>query len=423
MPNTFVKQYLNSPKTVIIDQAIVSATNFITALLLARFLGIYEFGVYSILFIALILIDTFHHSLFSAPMMTLAQGIIGSQDQSAYFNSVYTVQTISSLVITSLLFVIGMLVLNTTHHSEPSTYLVPFILCSFVYPMQEWLRKYLFTNQCRFEAFYLDLTKSIIQIALLIYCVLFSTLTVGLAFYIIAFSTMVTYLIGVTNHKLKFSHNGFVQTFITNWQHGQHLLPSYLMEWIRFQGFMVIGGIFLGAQAVGAIRAAQNIMGPLNVIYQAVDNIFPVEGAKLLAKDGKQSMLSYFKTSGIKGISLLAIPCLIISVFSYWIMDALYGDPFTEFHTLIIWQALSVLIAFSHRTGSSFLRTINMTKPILVSSFVGSVTIIALIAPLSAILYENGIMLAKVAAEIISLLLIGHSINKYVASPQAKQDN
>jgi O-antigen/teichoic acid export membrane protein len=212
---------------------------------------------------------------------------------------------------------------------------------------------------------------------------------------------------------------GIAQALGKNWQHGRNLLPSYLLEWVRTQGFIILGGLLIGVQAVGAIRAAQNIMGPLNVFYQAIDNIFPIEGAKRLANEGKKSMVSYFLSSGAKGIALFAIPCLIISASSYWIMDFLYGHPFTNFHTLVIWQAFSVMLAFAYRIGTSFLRAANITKPIFSSSIVGCVGILIFIVPLSSILSEDGVMLAKIIAEIFSISFVWLSINRYITKQKS----
>ncbi len=411
---TITRQQLNGPKTVIIDQALISATNFLTALLLARFLGIHEFGIYTLFVIVLILLDTFHHSIFSAPMMTLSQTKSDPAKQEEYFLSIRTAQAITSLTITFVSYIIGLLVLHNTHHSQLSIHLTPFTLCIFIIPMQEWLRRYLFTKRSRFDAFYLDALKAMIQMGLLIYYATSNLLSVEIALYILAFASTITYLIGSIHHRLRFSFNRIWPIFIENWRHARHLLPSYLLEWVRLQGFLVFGGFLLGAEAAGAIRAAQNMLGPLNIIHQAAENILPIEGARRLATEGEKSMFQYFKAVEIKGVLLLSIPCLFISIYSELILEIFYGFQFSQYYLLVIWQAFSLLLGYSIKVRTSLLRTISETKSILSSTIASSLVLVAIILPFSNLLGENGIMLAKIGAEVISLLFMTYVIAKTI---------
>ncbi len=413
MSLTSIRSSLNGPRIAIIDQTLVSATNFLTAILLARFLGIHNFGIYSLFFVFLILLVTIHLSVFSAPMMTLAQTMSDEVEQKRYLHSINTIQVAYSLI-ASAICIATVLLLADMIQTQLFHYLVSFSLCVFFVPIQEWLRKYLFAKQLGLSAFYLDSLKALIQIGLLMLYAHFYILDIDATLYIIASASAVTYIIGAIHQKLAINFKGSRHVFIKNWAHARHLLPSNFLEWVKSQGFLVLGGFLIGVQAVGAIRAAQNILGPLNVFYQAADNIFPVEGAKRMAKAGHESMVKYFKTTEIKGILLLSVPCIIISLASHWIMELFYGIQFGNYHTLIIWQAISLMLGFSFKLKSSFMRTVQFTKPILASTILSSIILIALITPFSTLLNEDGIMLAKIVAETSSLLFIAYNIRVYL---------
>ena len=400
----------------ILDQAIVSITNFATALILARFLGIHEFGIYSLFFIAIILLSTVHFSLFTAPMMTLTQGINNSVEQKKYLCSVKTVQTAFALLIAFIYYVAINVLSDSNSLAQLHSNLVPFSLCIAIIPLQEWYRRYLFTNSLTLNALYLDLFKSAIQLSLFTYYSYTGGISIEIALYILAAASAVTYLASSIQHRLRLRLDNLLATIQSHWHHARHLLPSYLLEWVRQQGFLVIGGILLGAEAVGAIRAAQNIVGPLNIIYQAAENILPVEGARRLAKEGKRSMIQYFKNSEIKGILLLSIPCFFISLLSEEVLSFLYGEQFMGYSNLAIWQVISLLLAYSIKVGSSLLRTISATKPILSSSTISTVALLILMMPLSTLFGIDGIMLAKIAAEIISIILMSYLIREHLKS-------
>ena len=410
------KKQLKGSVITILDQAIVSITNFATALILARFLGIHEFGIYSLFFIAIILLSTVHYSIFTAPMMTLTQGIDNTTRRQEYLSSVKTAQTLFAALI-ALTYYVAIKVFSESNflallHSN----LIPFTLCMAIIPLQEWYRRYLFANSLTLSAFYLDIVKSTVQLSLLVYYTLTGGLHINIALYILATASAITYLASSIQNRLEFRLKDILSTIQSHWHHSQHLLPSYLLEWVRLQGFLVFGGVLLGAEAVGAIRAAQNIVGPLNIIYQAADNILPVEGAKRLAKEGKKSMIQYFKDMEIKGILLLAVPCFFVSLLSEEIISFLYGQEFGEYSTLVIWQAISLLLAYSMKVGSSLLRTINATKPILSSSVTSTVALVILMMPLSTLFSIDGIMLAKIAAEMISIILMSYLIRENLKS-------
>jgi len=418
-----IRQNLNGPSIIFIDQAAVSATNFFTSIILARFLGIHEFGTYSLFFLFLILLNTFHHSIFSAPMMSLAPSKRDQTSREQYFLSIKAAQSITSLVIALLCYGLILPIAHQINNTDLLHNLIPFTLCVFIIPMQEWMRRSLFTKQLKLKALFLDIIKSMIQVGLLFYYALTGSLSVATALYIMAFSSATIYLIGSARQILPSNFAGIRSALTENWEHARHLLPSYLLEWTRLQGFMILGGLFLGVQAIGAIRAAQNIIGPLNVIYQAADNIFPIEGARRLAHEGRRSMTKYFKEIALKGILLLSIPCLLIAFSSQWVMDFLYGSQFSEYHTLIIWQAISLLLVFILKVGTSFMRTIHATKPVLTTSLVGAIALITLIAPFSILLNEDGVMLAKVTAEIFSLYVIVINVKALVINKHSKQSN
>ncbi len=412
MSMTIIRQRMNGPGITILDQTIVSATNFFASLIIARALGIQEFGIYSLFFIFLILLDTFQHSIFSAPMMSLAPAKEEPSTQENYFSSIMMAQTITSIVIALLCYALGLTVAHLTGDPHSHNYLIPFALCVFIFPTQEWVRRYLFTKQATLHALYLDTIRSMIQIGLLVYCAVTDTISVGQALYILAFSSAIVYLVGPARHLLSIDIGGIRPALRENWNHARHLLPSSLLEWTRLQGFMLIGGLLIGVQAIGAIRAAQNILGPLNIIYQAADNIFPIEGARRLAQEGEKNTIRYFKMAATRGILILSIPCILISFSAQWIMEFLYGDQFTSYYQLIIWQAISLLLIFSLKVGTSFMRSFHITKPILMSSLIGTGVLITIITPLGILFDENGVMLAKISSEVFSLYLITYSIRK-----------
>ena len=406
-----IPHFLKSSKIAYVDQALVSGTNFFTAIVFARILGIEQFGIFSIFFIILILITTFHYSLCSAPMMTLAPQLSTEAIQAHYFRATNTIQVIVCIITAIVIFTLGSLSIgNLLPDNGISQYLIPFVLCVVTVPAQEWLRRHLFTIQSYLTAVIINLIRTAIYILLLLLLIMNDELSISSAYFAMAFSAGITYLIGISYLKLFYSFGNIKGVFQDNWNQGRHLVPAYLLEWVSLQGFLILAGLTIGSAAVGAIRAAQNIVGPLNIAYQALDNILPTEGAKRLAINGYASMLNYFSSVGRSGILYLSLLCIIVAVASPWIMALLYGESFRDYYTLVIWQLLSLLLGYSYKVASSFMRTIGITRPIFISTIIGVFVIVFITPPLSIILHEDGVMLAKAIAEICALMFLGFSV-------------
>ena len=85
------------------DQAIVSGSNFLTGILVARFLGIESFGVYTLLWAVVIFVLSIQMSVISQPMMTIApkQPV---EYESKYYGAVITNQLVFSFISSFLLW-------------------------------------------------------------------------------------------------------------------------------------------------------------------------------------------------------------------------------------------------------------------------------------------------------------------------------
>ena len=66
------------------DQALVSAMNFLTSAVLARMLGVHEFGVFSVFYIILQYLNSIQLALIVSPMMTLAPQITDESERAIF---------------------------------------------------------------------------------------------------------------------------------------------------------------------------------------------------------------------------------------------------------------------------------------------------------------------------------------------------
>src|ERR1017187_6438615 len=67
----WVRRLLGREIWALTDQAVVSATNFLTGVMLARFMGLREFGVFTLAWMSVAFANSIQNSLIVAPMMSV----------------------------------------------------------------------------------------------------------------------------------------------------------------------------------------------------------------------------------------------------------------------------------------------------------------------------------------------------------------
>ena len=88
----------------IADQGVVSGVNFITGLLIARFLGIEAFGVFTLVWMAVLFVNSIQIAMISAPMMTIGPKQ-SDEERASYYGAVVMNQLIFSISTSILLWV------------------------------------------------------------------------------------------------------------------------------------------------------------------------------------------------------------------------------------------------------------------------------------------------------------------------------
>src|SRR3569833_3082839 len=125
------------------DQALVSAMNFLTTALLARILGIHNFGIFSVLYIVLQFANCLQLSLIVSPMLTLGPQLRGEQARTKFLRGMAGYQLLFSLscsVLTGLVLLAQRFKLMRT--GIGADVFLAFAVTIFCFLVQDWLRRY-----------------------------------------------------------------------------------------------------------------------------------------------------------------------------------------------------------------------------------------------------------------------------------------
>ena len=160
--NFIPKVDLKNYNLVLLNQIITSGSNFIVSILLVNFLGLEKFGLFTVLWLAFILINTIQLSVIISPMMT--NSCLYTSDLKTYYYGGTFVQqiflTFVTLILIKFFFFFGSLVSIDNRIYELQNV---FLLMIFTSQIYQYFRRFFFSEKMYIVSIVID---SIIHITL-----------------------------------------------------------------------------------------------------------------------------------------------------------------------------------------------------------------------------------------------------------------
>lgn len=389
----------------LVDQAVVSGSNFVTGVLLARFLGPEAFGLFVLLQSVLLYVNSFQGALIFQPMMSAAPQL-GETERVPYLQGVFALQLALSFGLASICLVLALLAYAFFHSIAGVDVAIafPVVAAMLAFQLQDWQRRYYFVREKPRASFFNDLISYGSQVMLLALASINDDLNVANAFWIIAATSLTAFTIGFSQDHQQpvFSHARAVLR--DGWRTGRDYLAAWQFQWLGSQGLFMLGAGVVGTQAVGAVRATQNIVGPINILFLAMDNMVTVSAARCYGSSGLEGLSRYLWRITWLGTALLVPLLLILALFSRPIMQLLYGDQYLTFVSLVYWQAGYVFIQFYLRQTFFFLRTVRATGIILRAGMTMAIVSVAVTALTVHRYQETGLMIALSSGMVAGLI-------------------
>jgi len=396
------------------DQALISGVNFITAILLARFLGLNEFGVYALAFLGVELLHTFQHSLIIAPMMSLLPQIDES-DRRQYLDALIVGQLLFAVLL--VIAAIGVIVLVawivTDWHGRELLW--PFVTTAFACQLQMYVRRHMFATGANWAGLISDVLRYPTQMAILYYLLTTTTMDAGLCLYVVAgcsaFATLVALgFLRPINWELHF----FQSVLIRHWRFGHWYLGSELMRWSTGQLYMVVAGVLLGAAAVGAMRATQNFVGACHILKLGLENVVPIRASAHFKGGQMPALVRYLKRVSLFSGGTVALFLFVVAIAPEFWLELIYGQTYAEYGHLVIWWAAIYLLSFFHTPLQFGLRAVEDTRAIFQAQAVLAVWTVISAYPMIHQLGIIGAMAGILLTDTVQLGLLTHGFLKHL---------
>jgi O-antigen/teichoic acid export membrane protein len=351
-----------------IDQAIISLSNFLATVLLARNATPTELGVYGVGFIALRLVRSVQEGLVIQPM-----NVLGPEMAPASFRR-YATST--SLIQTSLALAAAVAVaaggrfLTITGNDVAGPALFSLWFAFLTWQLQEYLRRMLYTRGAVFQAVVNTFLANAIRLGLMFVWARQGQLTGISSLNAIAWGSLAALLPGLwfTRDYWTYPFDNIWETWQKNWDFGRWLMGSTLANWVSVEFYPVLTAGLISFAATGIYRALQNLVAPIHMLLRATDTFLTPRAAKIYHDDGIPALSRTLRLTylivGIPTLGILGIAML----FPEQLLRLIYGESYVPYSSGMVLMALFYALWFAYWPLQTALKAARSSRPIFISN-------------------------------------------------------
>ncbi|OPL16295.1 MAG: hypothetical protein AVO38_08060 [delta proteobacterium ML8_D] len=377
MIDNFFNKYSRA-SVIFADQAMVSGVNFLTGLLFARFLGIEEFGRFTLAWMVVLFVNSLQMALVSSPMMA-----IGPKQEPKGICFYYTSVMVQQLIFGLLSFVFVFVFVKISDCIFPKwdieNIALPLASVAFCFQNQDFFRRYFFTRDAFLQSLISDVISYLGQLILLVIMFWKTSMETSTVLWVITFTSALSIIFALWMlEEMKWSSKVFFVTIKRHWDFAKWIAASAILHWSSGNLFFIVTGNLLGIGAVGAMKASQNIMGVAHILFQGFENIVPISASKALHLGGKRAMFRYLGKVTLGGGVLLVCFSLIVALKPELWLTMLFGSEYQGYGNVLRWFSLIYLLMFLGFPLRSGLRALEYTRPIFLSYFLATIFTISM---------------------------------------------
>ncbi|MGA2352165.1 MAG: hypothetical protein ABSF70_17145 [Terracidiphilus sp.] len=392
------------------DQSIVSATNFLTAVMLARFMGLREFGVFTLAWMSVLFVNSLQTALIVAPMMSIGPKQ-QEKDRPSYFGTV----VFQELVFVSLCFVLVFVALKLSDsvfpHKNLQQLALPLAVSAFAYQMQDFLRRYFFVTRHSRRALADDALSYLTQLPILLMLHHAGQLNSATALWAMAGTSLIGLVPGwFWMEPLKLSGESIKAISQRHWKVSRWLGASAMLQWTSSNLFLISAPLCYGAAAAGALKASQNLMGVTHIWFQGLENVVPAETARRLHDGGVHSMLAYTRSILVKWGGMTLLFAIVMAVAPGFWLKLAYGQEMVHYGYILRLFALQYVIVFMGGPLRAGLQALEFTVPVFWSYLAMTALAFSFAVPLAKWLGISGSLLGLIGAQVLFQSIVAVSL-------------
>jgi O-antigen/teichoic acid export membrane protein len=376
----------------------MSATNFVTVVVLARTLPPADFGAFVLAYASLLFANGLQTGLVTQPHNVLGQGRSG-EDYRSYTRSTAVGQGLFSgaAALVALAVAAGAKLAG----GDASGVLVALVPALVAWQLQEFVRRVLYTEHRFGTAFAVDVVSYGGQVALVLALVWADRASAAAALYAVAVSSGAGALVG--GWAVRRSLRGRVRrAFLAeNWAFGKWLGAAIAASWLSGWLFFYLTAVIVSASATAALKASQTVLGPLNAFLLFLVTILPISLASVREREGDAALGAELRASYLASGPIVFSYCAVVAIFATPILETLYGTAYGAYGDAVRLFAVYYVVIHAAYVVSAALSARRQTKPLFAGNVCAAVVGVAVGWPLVQAWEVNGAVVGMILSAVV----------------------
>ncbi len=367
----------------ILDQGLISGSNFLITIMLARWLVPEQYGAYALAFSIFLFASGFHSALLLEPMSVFGSSSYG-KCLPAYLGKLLRLHFVLAFFLTGLV-VAGIAVLHYFTADRALTSALWGVCIATPLILFFWL--------CR-RAAYIKLAPGLAARGASAYCFVLICLLLlikrvgwlsGFTAFLIqslAATAAAILLLASLRSQLD-SQSGPSSSAVVrqHWRYGRWVVATQFVYWLSGNAYYVVVAAFLPMQDVAALRALQNFTLPFSQFLSAVSLLLLPWASARFAEEGRAGFQRRIRQITLLFVAVASAYYAVLWLFGGRIMAFLYAGRYTDFAYLLPLVAAPVVVLAASQGSAIAVQAMQAPAEIFLAySVSGTLTILAGVA-------------------------------------------
>ncbi len=355
------------------DQALISAGNFLTVLLVARALPIDAFGIYTVAYTSLYVSNTLQSALIAEPHAVLSASRLGR----AYvdFTTSTGVLQLGMSAFTGIVAIVAALIIGLG--SDVSMLVLALGFAAIGWQLQEFCRRVLYVESRNSAAFANDVVSYGGQLLLVAALAALGGLTAVSAILAVGGTSFAAAALGAVQLRPSLAGQAARADVWANLRFGKWLAASELTGILSVRLWAYLVAAIAGAAAAGVYGAALLIFGPINVIVFSVATVLPIRLSRARVEGGDARMMAMLRRFHVWTVPPVVAVCLAVAILADPISSVLFQGKYPAIQGLVAALAVFSIVRYLQALAAVALLSAERTQAVFVASAVGAVLTLA----------------------------------------------
>lgn len=382
------------------DQLLISFTNFVTMILVARGLDDRAaFGTFTLIYSALLFANIIQFALVTQPHNVIGATRHG-EDYRLYTATTGFVQLLLALALGAIAAIVA--TGATLARASFATELIALVPSIIAWQLQEFIRRVLYTEGRMNGACINDLISYGGQTLIIAVLWWQKHLTGALALWALAITSAIACVVGVWQIRHSLVWRISREAIRDNWHFGKWLLGSEILNWASsLQMYLYLAAIILGTAASGTLRAAQILFGPARVFSFVLQSLLPIRFARALATEGEGVLAPQIRRAVLLVLLLLGPYCLLLAVIPRFILSKVFDPAYAEQPLVLSLYSIEAMLNYLALIVVAALSAKRMTREIFFGSAWSAAIAVVLSLPLIRVMGVGGAVVCMMVSTVV----------------------